>query len=215
MGRIHSVNVGSARPTSYADLGVTGIAKAPVAGPVEVSDPGPAGAGRSGLAGDAVCDKRRHGGSDQAVYCYAREDLDAWAAALSRPIRPGEFGENLTTTGLDVNGAPIGQRWRVGESLLLEVSRPRIPCRTFAGALGVRGWVKKFTAHAKPGAYLRVIEPGPVTAGDPVEVVYTPGHDVTVELVFRALTTERELLPRLVAAGALPDELRRKALAAG
>lgn len=211
MGRIHSVNLGTASPSRHADLGVTGIGKSPVPGPVAVRDPGPSGGG--GLAGDAVCDLRHHGGSDQAVYCYALEDLRNWAAELGTPIEPGTFGENLTAIGVNVNGALVGEHWRIGDTLLLEVTRPRIPCRTFAGWLGVQGWVKTFTERAVPGAYLRVLEAGQVRAGDPLTVVHTPEHDVTVELVFRALTTERELLPRLLAADALPAELRDKALA--
>jgi MOSC domain-containing protein YiiM len=92
----------------------------------------------------------------------------------------------------------------------LRFCSPRIPCRTFAGWLGQRGWVKTFTERAVPGAYLRVIEPGFVEAGNPVRVIQRPSHDVTIGLVFRALTTEPELLPRLQAATALhPEAMER------
>jgi len=190
---------------------VTGIDKRPTEGPVEVRAPGPKGRGGSGLVGDRVCDLRHHGGDDQAVYAYAREDLDAWAVRLGRSLPDGAFGENLTTTGLDVTGALIGERWQIGAQVELEVATPRIPCRTFAGWLDERGWVKTFTARAVPGAYLRVTKPGFVEAGDPVTVVHRPGHDVTVGLAFRALTTEPHLLPRLLAADALPDEAKETA----
>ena len=113
---------------------------------------------------------------------------------------------DLTTLGRDVNSALIGERWRVGGSVLLEVSCPRVPCRTFQGWLRREGWIKQFTLAARPGAYLRVLEPGEVRAGDPVEIRHRPDHDVTVALVFRALTREPALLPQLLVADALPEE---------
>lgn len=213
MGQVVSVNVGVATASDHAAIKVTGIDKRPAAGPVEIREPGPKGVGGSGLVGDDVCDRRHHGGSDQAVYAYAREDLDEWQALLGRSLGPGVFGENLTTTGLDVTGALLGERWRVGRTCELEVTSPRIPCRTFAGWLGERGWVARFTAHARPGAYFRVRVPGPVRAGDPVVVLDRPDHDVTIGLTFRALTAEAGLLPTLLAAGPhLPEEARRRAL---
>jgi MOSC domain-containing protein YiiM len=158
------------------------------------------------LAGDRVHDHRHHGGTYQAVYAYAREDLDYWAAQFGHPLANGVFGENLTTIGLEVNQALIGERWRIGADVVLEVTSPRIPCSTFQGWLKRRGWIKRFTQAVRPGSYLRVVEPGRVQAGDPVEVVSRPDHDVTVALTFRALTTEPELLPRLLVATALPPQ---------
>ncbi|MFC5799567.1 MOSC domain-containing protein [Streptomyces formicae] len=208
--KLLSVNLGHRKAVDYADIGATGIDKRPADGPVRVSAPGPKGTGGSGLAGDVVCELRHHGGNDQAVYAFAREDLEFWERELGRPLANGCFGENLTTTGVDVNGAKVGERWRIGPDLVLEVVCGRIPCRTFAGWLGERGWVRRFTAQAAPGAYLRVIEPGEISAGDPVEIVHRPDHDVTVSLSFRAGTTERELLPRVLAAGEAlhPEQLR-------
>lgn len=190
---------------------MTGIDKRPVTGPVEVRAPGPSGIGGSGLVGDKIIDLRHHGGDDQAVYAYAREDLDAWEAELGRPLASGAFGENLTTTGLTITEAVIGERWQVGPEIVLEVSTARVPCRTFATWLEIRGWIKTYVAKAVPGAYLRVITPGFVQAGDPIEVVHRPDHDVTVNVAFRALTREPELLPRLLAAEALPEEARQLA----
>ncbi|GGN24086.1 sulfurase [Streptomyces fuscichromogenes] len=198
------MNLGRARAVPYSDQadGVTGIDKRPVDGPVRVAAPGPKGVAGSGLAGDAVCDLRHHGGDDQAVYAFAREDLDDWEKELGRPLPNGCFGENLTTNGLNVSDALIGERWRIGSEVVLEVTSGRIPCRTFQGHLGERGWVKRFTRKGASGAYLRVIEPGEIRAGDPIEVVFRPAHGVTAAMEFRAVTTERELLPRLLAAGA-------------
>ncbi|MGW1756972.1 MOSC domain-containing protein [Streptomyces mirabilis] len=208
--KLLSLNIGRPRAVPYTDHpeGVTGIDKRPVDGPVRVTAPGPKGVGASGLAGDTVCDLRHHGGNDQAVYAVAREDLDDWGRELGRPLASGAFGENLTTQGLDVSGARIGERWRVGSEVVLEVTCGRIPCRTFQGHVGEQRWVKRFTQKGAPGAYLRVIEPGEIRAGDPIEVVHRPDHEVTVALAFRAETTERALLPRVLAAGdALHPEL--------
>lgn len=210
-----TVNTGRPEAVDYTDAagGVTGIGKQPADGPVRVTDPGPKGTGGSGVAGDAVCDLRHHGGSDQAVYAVAREDLDAWERSLGRPLANGAFGENLTTAGLDVSGARIGERWRIGPDLVLEVTSGRIPCRTFAGHLGEKRWVKRFTEAAAPGAYLRVIEPGEIRAGDPVEIVHRPDHDITVRMQFLAATVRRNLLPELLMArDALHPETLRAAL---
>ncbi|MET9082619.1 MOSC domain-containing protein [Streptomyces sp. NPDC004237] len=198
-----SLNLGRPTPSPHTDQadGVTGIDKRPVDGPVRVAAPGPKGTAGSGLAGDTVCELRHHGGYDQAVYAYAREDLDDWEKELGRPLPNGCFGENLTTNGLNVSDALIGERWRIGSEVVLEVTSGRIPCRTFQGHLGERGWVKRFTRKGATGAYLRVIEPGEIRAGDPIEIVRRPEHGVTAAMQFRAVTTERELLPRVLAAG--------------
>ncbi|MCM2389430.1 MOSC domain-containing protein [Streptomyces albipurpureus] len=212
--KLLTVNTGRPKAVDYTDNpgGATGIDKRPTDGAVLVRDPGPEGVGGSGVAGDAVCDLRHHGGSDQAVYAFAREDLDFWERELGRPLSNGSFGENLTTAGVDVNGALIGERWLIGERLVLEVTSGRVPCRTFASWLGANGWVKRFTQRAAPGAYLRVIEPGEIRAGDALEIVHRPDHEVTVALAFRAGTIERALLPRVLAAGdALHPVLRGKA----
>ncbi len=206
--RLLSVNVGRPRPNPWKQIKLTGIDKRPVEGPVMVKPARAKGLGLVGLAGDRVYDVRNHGGPDQAVYAYGREDLDFWAAELGRELPNGVFGENLTTEGADVNGALIGERWRVGPDVILEVSCPRIPCGTFQGWLAQGGWIKRFTLAAIPGAYFRVIESGEISAGDPIEIVDRPDHDVTIAVSFRALTTEPDLLPRLLAADALPRETK-------
>ena len=209
--KLLSVNVGQPRPNPWKEMKLTGIDKQPVDGPVMVTPARAKGLGMVGLAGDRVYDVWNHGGPDQAVYAYAREDLDFWEAELGRPLGNGVFGENLTTEGIDVNGAMIGERWRVGPDVILEASCPRIPCGTFQGWLAQAGWIKRFTQAARPGSYLRVIEPGEIRAGNVVEIVHRPEHDVSVAVCFRALTLEPGLLPRLLAADALPSDLRELA----
>lgn len=206
-----TVNSAHVRPGVRAKT--TGIDKHPVDGAVEVRAPGPMKGGLgSGLVGDVIGNSKFHGGDDQAVYAYAREDLDEWQVRLDQELRNGLFGENITTEGVDVTGALIGERWRIGSSgLLLEVTRPRTPCKSFVVQMGISGWMKTFTDGGAPGAYLRVIEPGTLRGGDSVEVVDRPDHDVTIGVVFRAMMSEPELLPTILAADALPEALKRKA----
>jgi len=199
-----SVNVGMPQEHAWAGIGRTSIDKRPVAGRVACRT--------LGLDGDQVSDTKVHGGVDQAVYADAREDLDTWQDDLDRPLSNGTFGENLTTGGVDVTGALIGERWRIGADVVLEVNSPRIPCNTFARWMDEQRWVKRFTARALPGAYLRVVTPGTIRAGDPVEVVHRPTHGLSVGDTFRALTTEPALLPRLVDVEALPAYIRERAI---
>lgn len=212
VGRLDSVNVGRPVPNPYKETRATGIDKRAYDGPVEVRDPGPKRSGLgSGIPGDYIGDARHHGGSDQALYAVAREDLDVWSDRLGRPLPNGFFGENLTLTRLDPNEARLGERWRIGAEVEVVVTSPRVPCSTFRGWVGERGWLKTFVAEARPGAYLRIVTPGVIRAGDEVTVVHRPAHDVTVSLTLRALLTEPDLLPLLAAAGDdLLPELRAR-----
>jgi MOSC domain-containing protein YiiM len=179
VSRIVSVNLAVPEPNPAKGVGVTGINKRPVDHLVTVRAPGPKTTGlHSGLVGDQIFDIEHHGGDDQAVYAYAREDYDWWQARLSRRLANGLFGENLTTEGVDVNGAVIGERWRIGPRLVLQPTFGRIPCVTFQRKMGEPRWVKTFARANRTGAYLRVLEPGEVWAGDPVTVEDRPAHGV-------------------------------------
>jgi len=184
------------------NVGYTGIDKRPASGRVRIFD--------DHVDGDAILDTANHGGRDKAVYAYAREDAAWWSAQLGRDVAPGRFGENLSTSGLDVTGAVIGERWAIG-SAVVEVSCPRIPCRTFAGFWDVPHLVKWFTEVGRPGAYLRIAVEGDVGAGDPIEVVHRPVHGVTLGETFRALTGDRSLAARLLEAPELPAEAHERA----
>jgi MOSC domain-containing protein YiiM len=186
----------------------TAIDKRPVPGRVAV--------GPLGVAGDQQVSTRHHGGPDKAVYAYADEDVAHWAAELGRVLPAGSFGENLRTSGLDVTNALVGERWRVGgdAGVVVEVTQPRIPCATFQAWLGEPRWVKRFTAHGAPGAYLRVVEEGTVAAGDGVEVVHRPTHGVSIGRCF--VRFDADAGRRLLDAGAageveLADSLVRYA----
>jgi MOSC domain-containing protein YiiM len=206
---VRAVNVGKLAPNP-AKGGDTAIVKSPTDHPVFVSAPGLV-KGESGLEGDFIGDKKNHGGDDQAVYAFAREDLDRWEAELGFVLPDGAFGENLTTIGIDPNEARIGERWQVGPDILLEVTSPRIPCKTFAARLGVVGWARRFSESGRPGAYLRVLQAGSVRAGDPISVLHRPAHDVTVSMALLAFTVKPQILGDLLAAGDdLPPEMRYK-----
>src|SRR5665647_3266289 len=199
--------VPGARTRTGSDVGTLSM-------PVRVRAPGTKRDGLgSGLVGDMVGDRLNHGGDAQAVYAYAREDLDHWESVLGRALAGGVFGENLTTTGVDVNAAVIGEHWAIGGGLVLAVTVPRIPCGTFRAWIAESGWLRTFARAAMPGTYLSVVRPGLVRAGDPITVVHRPAHGVTVAQVFRALTLEPELLPSILAADELLEETKERARA--
>ena len=207
---VRSVNVGMPREAGWAGIGRTSIDKQSVAGPVRVTELGP--------EGDQASDTQHHGGLEKAVYAFAREDLDHWAEVLGHEIRDGQFGENLTTTGIDVNESLLGERWRIGgpEGVVLEVSSVRTPCNDFKEWMGRSGydstaWVKRFAAAGRPGPYLRVLVPGTIAAGDELTVVHEPDHSVTVSMLYCAVTHEPHLLPRLIGVPGLPRQAREKA----
>ncbi len=167
----------------------TAIEKRPAAGPVRV--------GFLGLDGDEHADKENHGGPEQAVYAYDREDLDWWVERLGRELRNGQFGENITTMGLDITGAMIGEKWQIGTAVV-QVTSPRIPCITFQSWLSEDRWVRRFAAARRPGAYLRVLTPGTVSAADEARVVDRPAASVTVAESMLAYYGDQDLMRRLL-----------------
>lgn len=206
--RIEAVCVSGPRPIRLPRAGDTSSAidKRPVSGRVAVHP--------LGLDGDVQVNRTWHGGEGQALYAYAQEDADWWAAELERDLPAGRFGENLRTSGIDLTGALLGERWRIG-GVLVEVTAPRTPCAKLQAHWGVPRLIKRFTERGASGAYLRVLETGDLAAGDVIEVVERPDHDVTIGMTFRAFTTERHLLADLAPArAALPERNRPKVDAA-
>ncbi|MDP9228148.1 MAG: MOSC domain-containing protein [Actinomycetota bacterium] len=195
-----SVNVGMPRTVDYrGERGTTGIWKQPVDGRIAVSG--------VNLAGDGQADLSAHGGVDKAVYAYSREDYDWWESELGRSLAPGTFGENLTVAGLDPSTALVGERWRVG-SALLEVSEPRFPCFKLGIRMEDPRFLKRFAAARRPGTYLRIVSAGEIGAGDEIEVVERPRHEVTIARFAEAYLGDREQLPELLAADRLSDDWR-------
>lgn len=184
-------------------VGVTAIDKRPVDGPVAVRD--------LGLYADVQADRVHHGGPEKALYAYAQEDAEAWADRLGRATPPGFFGENLRTEGLDLSGAAIGERWRIGDRVEVEVTMPRTPCATFQRHLDESQWVKRFAEEGRTGAYLRVLRRGSIEAGDGVEVLWRPSRPVGLRRWFLEHRAEdAQTLLDTEAAGELrlPDSLR-------
>ena len=192
VGRPQQLSVRRGRPLMSA------IGKSPVDGRVPVEG--------VNVAGDDQADRRVHGGPDKAVYAYAREDAAFWESELGRELGPGAFGENLTTEGLDVSGAVVGERWRIG-TVELEVCQPRLPCNKLALRMGEPKMVKRFAQASRPGAYLRIAVEGSLAAGDPIEVLERPEHGITVRDVSDAILIDETLLERAASAPALPADL--------
>lgn len=205
MPRVISTNIGRAEANS-AKTYPTGIHKRPVA-EISLRAPGPKHGGLgSGVIDDFIGDREHHGGDDQAVYAVAREELDWWGAQLDRQLDDGMFGENLTTIGLDVDHWLIGQRVAVGDTVVLEVTGPRIPCGTFRMHMAERGWLKKYVAHGLSGAYLRVVTPGVIRPGDGVRLTGRPTHGVDVPTAFRAFYDDLDAMRVVVEARVLNDQ---------
>lgn len=212
MASVLSVSVGLPRRVDFetTSLPETAIEKHPVVGPVRIT--------AYGVEGNACADTVNHGDEYMRVYAYSREDYQWWEGELGTPLPHGHFAEQLTTEGLDLNAAEVGEVWRVGTATL-QIAHVRTPCQTFKGWMGHSGhdataWVRRFALAGRPGPYFRVVEEGVVSAGDPVVVLDRPGHGVTVATMFRALMVEPALLPDLLLVDDLKPWVRRRALQA-
>lgn len=190
----------------------SGIGKVPVDA-IDVSDPGrrrrgDRGQGFSGVAGDFIGNGRHHGGHAQAVYAFAREELDHWERELGRPVAAGLFGENLTTEGVEVDAAEQGDTWRVGGAVL-RVTGPRVPCATFAARMGERAWARRFTERGRSGCYFAVEQPGRIAPGDPV-LVERSRSGLAVQLLFAAWMGDLDAAREAMGHDGLDDESRRR-----
>lgn len=195
-----SVNVG--RPRDVVRNGrpaKTAIWKASV--------PGRIAATGVNLDGDDQADRMAHGGPDKAIYAYASEDYTWWREHLAHPVDHAAFGENLTTAGIDVTGAVIGERWHIG-STLLEVSEPRVPCWRLNLRMDDSRFIKRFVAAGRPGGYLRIITEGDIGAQDAIEIVAVPAHGLTIGDVGRIYHHDRGEAHRLLEVDDLSDAWR-------
>ncbi|WP_284976313.1 MOSC domain-containing protein [Arthrobacter sp. efr-133-TYG-104] len=169
-------------PDPEGSVGVTAIDKRPIEGPVKVH--------KLGVHGDVQASRIHHGGEDQALYAYSQADADYWSAELGRELLPGAFGENLRVAGIDASGAVIGERWKIGLDVEVEVTSPRTPCATFQRVFGEPQWVKRFSEAGRVGTYLRVIRTGTISAGDHIHRTFVPRHGITVGQWFTEPTVE-------------------------
>ena len=209
MATVLSVNVGLPRLVDFetTSLPATGIEKHPVNGPVRIT--------WDGVEGNGCGDTVNHGDELMRVYAYASEDYRWWEAELEASLRPGHFAEQLTTEGIDLNAALVGETWQVGTAVL-QIAHVRTPCLTFKGWMGHTGhdataWVRRFALAGRPGPYFRVIEQGTVSAGDQIVVLDRPDHGVSVGLMFRALLVDPRLLPALLEVEGLKDWVYERA----
>ena len=200
-GSVLSVNVGHTREFEYEGRTArSAIWKSPVSGRVAVRG--------VNLAGDEQADRIAHGGPDKAVYAYGVEDQRWWAGELGRALEHGEFGENLTTEGVDVTHALVGERWAVGTAVL-EVSEPRIPCWRLGVRMGDVHFPRVFTKAGRPGAYLRIVAEGDLGAGDAIDVVSRPDHGLSIGDVFRVYVRDRHEAWRILTVPQMSDAWKR------
>jgi len=190
VGRVLSVNVGVTRQFEFnGHPAKSAIWKSPVAGRIAARG--------VNLDGDDQADRRAHGGPDKAVYAYAVEDARWWEKELGRSLACGEFGENLTTEGIQVNDAVVGERWEIGTAVL-EVSEPRIPCWRLGVRMNDPAFPRRFAAAMRPGPYLRIVTEGSIGAGDEIRIIERPGHGLTVRDISRIYTRDRGEVERFL-----------------
>ena len=191
VGTVLCVNVGSVREFEYNGRPAkSAIWKFPVVGRIIARG--------VNLAGDDRADRKAHGGPDKGIYAYAVEDARWWQQHIGRSLAYGEFGENLTTEGIEVNDSLVGERWEIGTTVV-EVSEPRIPCWRLGVRMSDQRFSRLFTEALRPGTYLRIVVEGDVGAGDEIRVVERPAHDLTIREVFRIYTRDRDEAERLLA----------------
>ena len=195
-----SVNAGAVRNAEWQGRRfTTAIFKEPLRGKIAVRG--------INVAGDDQADRKAHGGYDQALYAYASEDYAWWSTELGSAIEIARFGENLTTRGIALGDALVGERWRIG-SAVLEVSQPRIPCFKLAMRMNDQGFVRRFARALRPGTYLRIVTEGEIEPGDSIEVVFRPAHALSVRELTRIRTFDHAQAVRLLDVPALSDGWR-------
>ena len=203
-GTVLSVNVGTVREFEYSGRAArSAIWKSPAVGRVAVRG--------VNLAGDDQADRKAHGGPDKVIYAYAVEDARWWHQQIGRPLAYGEFGENLTTEGVEVDDALVGERWQIGTTVL-EVSEPRIPCWRLGVRMNDKTFPRRFTEALRPGSYLRLIVEGSVEAGDEIRVIERPAHGLTIRDVFRIYTRDRDEVQRLLTVPRMSESWKRWAV---
>ena len=157
------------------------IFKKPVIGPVALNN--------THLAGDGQANLKVHGGEYKAVHAYSHDHYAWWSETLGRKdLSFGQFGENLTISGLDDSEIAIGDQLQAGTARIA-VTGPRIPCAMLGVKFNDKMMLRKFTEAARPGFYLRVIETGMIEAGDTIEKIQSGEGALSITDLFRAYTS--------------------------
>lgn len=170
MPRLLALCTAVARPTPGKAY-KTGIFKTPTTAAAMID--------REGLIGDAICNRKHHGGPEQAVYGLGSVDLDWWSDRLGRRLEPGTLGENMVIDGVDSREVSVGDRFET-EGVLLEVTSTRTPCATLSARMGDPAFARRFMEAGRPGFYCRVLREGIATAGDAVAWHRFEGERVTM-----------------------------------
>jgi MOSC domain-containing protein YiiM len=175
----------------------TAFFKTPIDGSVQV--------GPLGLAGDEQADQVHHGGLDKAVLAYSADHYASWRQQLALPEMPhGGFGENLTIAGSDETTVCIGDSWRAGD-VLFQVSQPRQPCWKMSRRWQVADLAKQVIANGKSGWYLRVVEPGALSAGTAIELVARPHPEWSVARASQVMYRGKDDPEAMRALASLPE----------
>ena len=184
---ILSVNVGTPQQREWLGQPVTtSIFKSPVEGEVQVAT--------LNLAGDVQSDLTVHGGIHKAVYAYPHEHYAWWVEQGIRPLKPGNFGENLTIEGLLESDIHIGDELEIG-SARFAVTQPRLPCYKLQVRFNRPEMTKVFYNSRRFGFYMKVIREGALHAGAPITIVRRDSNAVSVaDLIALYTATNRTLI---------------------
>jgi MOSC domain-containing protein YiiM len=202
--QVVSVNVSKPKDVVHDGAVVsTGIFKEPVKGRLWVR--------KLGIEGDGQADLTAHGGPDQAVYAYPVEHYAYWEEQLGRdPLPFGQFGENLSITGIDEASARVGDTLKIGTAVL-QVTQPRLPCYKLGIRMGAgKTFPKRFQKSGRVGFYLRVIKEGELAAGDRIERIDVPDSVTIIEFlkVYGSKRPSRRAISRVLAAPGLSHAWR-------
>ena len=201
-----STNIGE--PRHIVRNGVktkTGIYKKPVNHPIYL--------GKEVVHGDEVSNRKVHGGEFKACYLFGEENYRYWEELYpDLNWHYGMIGENLTITNLDETKLIIGDIYKLGTALI-QITQPREPCATFGTKIGDMQALKHFVKQATPGTYVRVLEEGPVTTGDTMELVQSTYNSISISDFFNLIfdrDKNQEHLRLIMDNDALPQSKRDK-----
>lgn len=203
--KLVSVNVSLPKEVDFNGQRIsTGIFKKPVTGQVRV--------GRTNLADDGQADLTVHGGEHKAIYVYPHEHYNWWQEQLQRDNFPyGQFGENFTVEGLLEDTVHIGDQFRIGSSVVVQVSQPREPCFKLGIRMGQADFPKQFLASGRVGFYLRVLSEGEIQAGDTIEMIQSDPEKISIQEAWSLMYVDRNNLSnirRLLTVKALAPQWR-------
>jgi MOSC domain-containing protein YiiM len=176
----------------------SGIYKTAASGPVWV--------GVGGMRGDGQADLKNHGGPDNVVLAYDTGHYAEWRAILNRPdLEWGSFGENFAVEGFSDDSVCIGDVWRVGDEVELQVSQPRQPCWKLARRIGDPRVVKHTMERGWGGWYLRVLKEGQVQAGMSIERIARPHAEWPVRAAVWLMYERKKDRARAAVLAGLPE----------